>query len=241
MEENKAQKIIFVLPGDLNRVDVIDDILKENGLEESAKEYFAKLDKGEEPRLSIVRDAAMAMAWKKVPEEKIVELLASHLQTSPETSRNIVQELKEKLIPYARIADDETGKIIGEKENVDKDGYDKSNFKDTLLQKVKRTAPQPEPEPEPKEPPKPNLKKPAFQNVEQNAEDWKTKKQPIVTDQRNMPAPPKPVIPTPDNNPVPKKEIPPIQPQQPPMPVQPKPAEKPQEQKPTDPYKEAIE
>ncbi|MBX4200713.1 hypothetical protein KW786_01145 [Candidatus Parcubacteria bacterium] len=224
MQENNKEKIVFIMPGEANKFDAIGEILKNNGLEENPLAYRQKLEKGLEPSFEIVESAALALAGKKISEDKLAELLQTHLETSLETAQNIVGEIKEKLIPYAKIADAETGQVIGSKENIDKDGYDRENFKDTLLKKVKGSIKIEEPEPAKEEPPKPNLKKPAFQNVEENAQDLKTKKQPIITDQRNIAPQIKPAPPIQSNNAAPKREDIPKQPE-----------------KPADPYKEAIE
>lgn len=102
MEE---KRIIFDLMGETTVPDIIDEVLSMNGLKESPKEFFNKSIKGIEPRKVIIRDTALALVEKKVPEKKLVELLAKHLETSHQIAEKIILEIKEKLIPYARIID----------------------------------------------------------------------------------------------------------------------------------------
>jgi len=105
MDPKITEKIIFALPENISLINLMDEILKYNNLEESDEEYVNKLDKGIEPRLIIVRDAAIIIAQKKFPEKKVAEFLAQHLKTSHETAEKIITEINEKLIPYARTID----------------------------------------------------------------------------------------------------------------------------------------
>ena len=115
MEKNK--RIIFDLPEEITHIEVIDEILKNKGLEESAEDFYNKDIKGIEPRLIIVRDAALVLFTKTAPEKKLTELLAKHLETEHKTAENIISELKEKLLPYAKIVkepEEEVEKEISE-------------------------------------------------------------------------------------------------------------------------------
>lgn len=102
MKKNLNQRMAFVLPEGVTVVDVIDEILTNNNIGESDDEYFNKSAQGKEPRLLITRDAAVVLFEKKVPENKLVELLAKHLETSKETAQKIIADIKQKLIPYAK-------------------------------------------------------------------------------------------------------------------------------------------
>ena len=95
-------KIIFELPETISLVDTIDGILAKNGLKENIEELFNKYKKGEELRAVIVKDAALILFEKKIPEEKLVEFLQKHLQASKEAAQQIMVDIKERLIPYAR-------------------------------------------------------------------------------------------------------------------------------------------
>lgn len=101
MEKNN-KRIIFNLPEDITIVDAINDILKSNGLEESDEEYLKKSQKNEDTHLTIIKNAAIAIYQKKISEKKLTELLEEHLETSKETAEKIVNNIKEKLIPYVK-------------------------------------------------------------------------------------------------------------------------------------------
>lgn len=103
--------------------DIIDEILKNNGLEESDEDFFNKFDKDMEPRTLIIRDAALIIAQKKIPEEKLAELLQKHLETSQETSLKIVQDVKEKILPFATTLEEKK--------------YPENDFQAELLRKIK--------------------------------------------------------------------------------------------------------
>ena len=91
------------MPEEISMVDVIEEILNRNELQETSEEFFNKDIKGIEPRKIIIRDAAISIFQKKIPENKLVELLEKHLETSKETAQKIVSEIKQKLIPYAKV------------------------------------------------------------------------------------------------------------------------------------------
>ncbi len=168
------KKIIFDLPEDITIISVIDEILKNNGLAESAQEFLDRDDNNEEPRLIIVRDAALTMAEKKVPENKITELLQEHLKISKETAEKIVNDINQKLIPYAKIIDLEITKQATDQ---------KENFQEELLNKIKSinaSTAKPEEVKEEKTP-TPYDKKPEITNVDKNAEKIKQERKPIIT------------------------------------------------------------
>lgn len=176
-----------MLPENIVLPDVIFDILKNNGVGESEKEAMNKSAQGKESRLIIVRDAARVIFQKKIPEEGIIELLSKHLETSREAAQKIMTEIKEKLIPYAKIVDDETGKVIGEEKNAE---YNKDAFKETLLNKVRGSAPL-EPEPKEEKPPMPNLKKTEIPDVDKNAQTMqKFQARPVEKPQEKAPEKP---------------------------------------------------
>ena len=127
MEKNNNQIIDFVLPGDITLAEVIDDILKKNGLKESLEEYYDESNKDKEPRVVIIRNAALVILQKKIPEEKLVELLQKHLETSQETAQKTVNDINQKLIPFAKI-------INLEKESKIED--QKEEFREKLIEKI---------------------------------------------------------------------------------------------------------
>src|SRR6185295_11611087 len=110
-------KIIFTFPDEKTSVvEIILRILKDNKLEENDEEYVDKVTKGIETRLIIIRDTIRVLVEKKIPERKIAELLTEHLQTSPEIAGKIIVEIKEKLVPFARIASETPKETLDETE-----------------------------------------------------------------------------------------------------------------------------
>ena len=180
--------------------EVIFQILKNNGLEESIQEAFNRGTNGKDSRLIIVRDAAITIAEKKIPEKKLVELLEKHLETKKHTAEKIVSDIKEKIIPYAKIIDlsgekvKEAPKTQNQKENIE---YDKEAFREELLKKINANRNIPAVD-EParnashsdaggEEPPISNVKKVDIQNVEKNAENMQREGKNIITEERKEP------------------------------------------------------
>ena len=134
MEKNKKQRIILDLPGETTMVEVIEDILKNNGLEESDDDYFYKSIKGEESRFIVMRDACFVIAKRKIPEDKLLEILAEHLETSKETAEKILSDIKQKLIPFAKWVP-----IITEEEKR-KSEIKAESTQDIILEKIRKSA-----------------------------------------------------------------------------------------------------
>ena len=160
MEKNKNKRIIFDLPEEITTGDVIYAILKDNGLEESKKEYLEKSVKGKETRLAIIRDAALTMVQKKIPDKKLAELLAKHLETSEKTTENLIADIKQKLIPYAKeiLVPEEEERVIP-----------KLSTQEVILEKIRSNTP---PEQTPTLPTE-KVKNIDIKNVEENAEKLK--------------------------------------------------------------------
>lgn len=166
MQKNN-QRIIFIFPGDIILTEVIFDILKNNGLEESPTEAYNKSTHDKDSRLIIVRDATLIIAQKKIPEDKLVELLSKHLETSAKTAQKIISDIKEKLIPFAKI-------ITTTKEQ------------EELLQKLKTEDRNVfKPEIKENEPPMPYLKTAPIINVEKNAENMQKEGKNIITEEKS--------------------------------------------------------
>ena len=72
MQKEINKRIIFNIPGDTTLVDILEDILRNNGLTESDEEYFNTSQQGKEPRLLIIRDAMLILIQNKVPEKKVI-------------------------------------------------------------------------------------------------------------------------------------------------------------------------
>ena len=177
---NKKKKIIFDVPGDTDTTEIIDEIMKKNGLKENLEEYFNKLTNNEEPKLIIIRDSAMVLAQKRVPEQKLIELLKEHLEITQDIAEKIISDIKEKLIPYVKIIDVEEEK----KEEIKKTEYPKEDFQEQLLDKIRGGVPISKPEIKPKAP-MPYDKKPQIKSVEKNAENMNKEGQNTTTKEKN--------------------------------------------------------
>ena len=130
MEKKMNKRIIFDLPGNITPAETMLDILKSNGLEESRKEYLGKSLKGEETCLAIIRDAALALSSKRIPEKKLAELLAKHLDTSEEIAHKVVSDINQKLTPYAK-------EITIPKEGQE-ESTEKPSAQELLIEKIKQ-------------------------------------------------------------------------------------------------------
>lgn len=106
--ESNNQRIIFTIPEETTILEVIFQILEDNELKESVKEAFDKSIKGEDSRFIIIRDAALTIARKMVPEEELIKLLSDHLKISQEKAKKVILNIKEKIIPYAKEVSDKT-------------------------------------------------------------------------------------------------------------------------------------
>lgn len=169
MEKNNNQRIIFNLPEEITLVRVIDEILKNNGLEESNKEFFNKSIKGKEPRAIIIRDAAITIVEKRVSEKKIIELLAKHIETSQETAQKITEDIKQKLVPHAKIVPMGEQKIPS-----------KISTQEIILEKIRRKMSEEKP-PEKSQQGEtpPGAKKIEVKDVDKNAEKLKQEREEI--------------------------------------------------------------
>ena len=157
----KNQKITFLLPDNITIVDIIDKILKNNGLEESLTDFIDKVTQKKEPRKMIIRDAALTITEKKFPEEKLVELLQTHLETSKEVAENIIKEIKEKLIPYAK-------EISMDEEKITETPLTLST-QEIILEKIRVNNPNQQAEPSTQPAPLEIVKEVEIKNVEENA------------------------------------------------------------------------
>ncbi len=103
MANQENLRVIFTEKADA----ALSDILKSNGLQESEEEFFSKLERDEETKESIVRDAATVMAKKIIPEKKIIELLGKHLEIRKHEAEQIANDIKNNVVPLLKIYPDE--------------------------------------------------------------------------------------------------------------------------------------
>ena len=100
--EPDTQKIVFTIPEESSVIDLIYEILEENGLKETPHESVEKSLQKQISRSNAVRDAIWSLAEKKDSEENITLLLQKQLEIIPEKAEKIINDLKQKIIPYAK-------------------------------------------------------------------------------------------------------------------------------------------
>ena len=97
--EKDTQRIIFILPEDITSTQIITDILNNNGITNLSDDIG---NKNITPRIVTVNRATKDFFDKKITEEKMSELFQKELGVTKEKSTNIINNLKEKLIPFAK-------------------------------------------------------------------------------------------------------------------------------------------
>jgi len=98
--DNIRSTIDFSFPDDKSVVEVINEILKKNGLGQS----FEDLETHKESNIKMIHDASLVLFHKRMSEDTVSALLAKHLNTSAEKVKNIVAEIKVKIIPYITVS-----------------------------------------------------------------------------------------------------------------------------------------
>lgn len=131
MEKNN-KTIIFNLPGETVLADVFDEILNNNGLEETTDDFLKSIENNQEPRVLLLIDVAKTIFQKKIPKDKTVELLQKHLEISKEKAEKLVIDIEQKIIPYV--------KEISNKEG-EEDLKEKLSAQDFILEKIRENAP----------------------------------------------------------------------------------------------------
>ena len=126
-DESLNAKIIFELPETTIIEKIINEILKDNNLEESSDEASRKSTQGGESRAIILKDNISVVLQKKIPDEKLVEFLVKHLEISEEVAMKIIRAIHEKIITFAKITN----------ANEENSVYDKEKYKEALLNKIR--------------------------------------------------------------------------------------------------------
>ena len=85
----------------LDQIDTAVEILKNNGLEETIEEAYSKEEKEEKSRIAIINDVAKKIASLELETSgrDAVSILQKELKISEELSKNLLQDIKEKLVP----------------------------------------------------------------------------------------------------------------------------------------------
>ena len=103
MENNNQKRIIF--EGEKDPNDVVMEILENNGLKETIDDYLNKIDKKEEPWLDILHKASKNLISGELTDKNFILLIQTQLNISDKTAGNILEEIKQKLLPMARTLD----------------------------------------------------------------------------------------------------------------------------------------
>ena len=98
MKDNN-QTVIFLLSEEATPAEIILDILKKNEINDPTDDFE---DESKTPRLVIVNEATKDFFEKKITEEKMSELFQNELKISKETAMGIINDIKVRLIPYAK-------------------------------------------------------------------------------------------------------------------------------------------
>lgn len=102
MINQNNQNINFDLPEETDLIDVIYEILSKNNIKDSPEKWAKRENNHKESQAVIIKNAAVVLFKKIAPDEKVVELLQKHLDIPQETAKNILTDIKLKLIPYAK-------------------------------------------------------------------------------------------------------------------------------------------
>jgi hypothetical protein len=121
IEENKEtdEEVFFALPEEKSLSEEIMKILENNGLKESPSDFFKKDSQEKEPYAIIIRDAALSLVKKIVPEKTLLDFLHKHLKISLKIGEKVLEEIKEKLIPYIKILTPQEIEAKTQKENLE--------------------------------------------------------------------------------------------------------------------------
>jgi hypothetical protein len=119
-----VNKITF--EGEKSSDDIIEEILKKNGFEEDLSAWLEKTEKNEKVWFESLYKLAKNLAEKKITELIFLTNIQQQFNISEEIAKNILKDVKEKLLPIARIIDDEIEQ-------------DLEDNKTTLLEKQKIT------------------------------------------------------------------------------------------------------
>lgn len=204
MDEQKNLRVLFTTKADL----IFSELITKYNLQESDDALRQKIKQKKETHTKILRDAIKTLAKKMIPQEKLAELLAEHLEISQENAKKLVEDINVKLLPLLLMYPDEKfddenfreeiAKKIGEGEeweakqqteaNIENPEYQKEKLREDLLNRLRKNFPQQKPE----KPTTPNLKGVPIANVEKNAENMKkegknittTKKEPVLIEQQ---------------------------------------------------------
>ena len=185
MIEQKNLRVIFTSEADF----VLHKLLKKYGLEESEEEIFSKMDRDEDYKEKIVRDAAEAAVRKIIPEKNLTELLQIHLEMPQTSAENLLKDIQEELLPLIQMYPEEQFNNFDFREEISEKIFGVEGLSGTtsatkeLIEKIRThnaTIKSKE------ELPTSHVKTPSITDVDKNAEKIKQERKPILSGGQNV-------------------------------------------------------
>ncbi len=98
--EDQNQRIIFSIPSDTTAIEIIWETLEKIGITDPGEDLS---DESKTPKLILINNTAKDLFAKKITEEKVIELFQNEFKISKENATTILNVLKEKILPFAKI------------------------------------------------------------------------------------------------------------------------------------------
>jgi hypothetical protein len=80
-------------------VDIILKILNDNGIPETLEDIYQKFKKGEPSKSSVVGKTSKKISYGTISEDEAIGLLEKGLSINNDVAKNIIKDIKEKLLP----------------------------------------------------------------------------------------------------------------------------------------------
>ena len=96
-------KKIITFEGDQDPSDIIMEILEKNGINEDLEDWFNKTNQNEKTRFDFLYKITKSLAGKEITEIIFLTNIQQELNISEQTAKDIVKDIKEKLLPLTRI------------------------------------------------------------------------------------------------------------------------------------------
>lgn len=101
--ENNNQKIIIFKKGGKDLIDIIEEILANNGLKESSNDYIEKIRQKKNTLFDALYVSAKNLASGKIVETNFLSDIQQKLNISEQTAKNILKEIKEKFLVLVEV------------------------------------------------------------------------------------------------------------------------------------------
>jgi len=102
MEDNSNKKYEIIFEGENDPIDIISEILKNNGLEETDDEYLEKIEQGKTAKTDILYETTKKLAKGDLSEKDLISFIKNQMGISEEIATNIMSEIQKKLLPIAK-------------------------------------------------------------------------------------------------------------------------------------------